>query len=159
MPNVCGVPSDGTPVTAQLHASAQTSMVPGTPSQMKVTVKQHEVPGTTAADAATLIQPVHPGGTGLGAGVKFSFSSVAVNPGQRPAIDDEGPGGVLQKTSVWMWLEPIPGFTSRPVKCFPTCPLPPGPLQLMSTLPDQLVSGGHGEPAGGPPPGRSLGGS
>src|SRR5512140_862360 len=132
---------------------------PVTPSQLNVTAKQHAVPAGTPASAATLIQPVQFGGTGFGATEKSSLSRVAWKPGHTPAIDHVAPAALLQKTSVWTWLDPTPGCTSSEVKWRLTCPAPPVPDHWMSTLPDQLVSCGHGDPGSGPPPGRSLCGS
>src|SRR5438093_3949939 len=116
MPKSRPVRLSGTPVSCQTQVWAHTSITPGWPSQTKVTLKQHEVPGGTLAAAATLIHPVQFGGTGFGAGVKSSLSSVAVKPGHRPAIDHVAPAEALQKTSVWTWLDPVPGRTSSPVK-------------------------------------------
>ena len=88
----------------------------GLPSQSNVTVKQHDVPAGTLFAAATLIHPVQFGGTGFGAGVKSSFSSVAVKPGHRPAIVQAAPDALLQKISAWTWLDPIPGAPAGSVK-------------------------------------------
>src|SRR6266850_32923 len=101
----------GTPVTGHRQASAHTSITPGMPSQVKVTVKQQDAPSATPAAAATLIQPVQPGGTGFGAGVKSSLSSAALQPGHSPANAHVAPAGSLQKISVCTWLDPDPGRT------------------------------------------------
>ena len=64
--------------------------------------KQQLAPRGTAAAVDMQIQPDQPTGTGFGAGVKSSLTSVEENPGQRPAIDHGiGVGQLLGRK--WMY--------------------------------------------------------
>src|ERR1044072_4195706 len=71
---------------AQLQVLAHTSITPGTPSQLKLTVKQQVVPDGTDAGADTQIMPIQFAGSGFGAAVLSVLTSVAVNPGHSPAM-------------------------------------------------------------------------
>ena len=111
------------------------SITPTAPAHMTVTVKQQFVPTGTLALADTQILPSQPGGNGLGAGERSLFTSATVKPGHTPAIDTVEVA--LQPVIRWMYELPCPGHTWSVPKCLFTCPSPPGPLHMMSTLPSQ----------------------
>src|SRR5919198_510356 len=101
----------------QSQVLAQTSMTPTTPLHWNLTRKQHVVPVGVPATAWTQISPTQPGGTGFGAGVWSVLTSVALKPGQIPAITQLAPVELLQSVSTNRYVGPAPGQTGISPKC------------------------------------------
>src|SRR5262245_55061767 len=66
------------------QAVEQMSIVLEEPAHPKTIPKQQLAPVGTAPATETQIQPLQPTGSGFGAGVKSSFTMVALKPGQSP---------------------------------------------------------------------------
>src|SRR5439155_22262652 len=81
-----------------------------------------------------------------------------LNPGHSPETDQVDPGGFGHSEKQCSSVGAPPGFTSRSAKCLPTVPPPAGSFHWTSTLPAHALSGGHGSPGWGPPPGNGVSG-
>src|SRR5262249_4900360 len=149
-------------VPPQAHVFAHTRTTVGTSSQMKKQSKQHWTPTGVVSLALIAMKPCHPGGRDAGAGVSWSSSSsVAVKPGQSPAMAHEKFVVGVQPVTTWTYESPRPGATRTSPPCQCDWAGAPSSLHTASTLPIH-AAGGQGSPGPGPPPGRmsgALGGS
>src|SRR5437016_5405943 len=96
MPKLVPTGGSSTPLVAHAHVVAHMSITPACPSQTNVTLKQQVVPAGVPAAAVIEIHPVHPAGTGFGASVWSSLSSLTVQPGHTPEVDQLAPAALLQ---------------------------------------------------------------